>query len=771
MHTKKLLFYFVVLLTSMLASCSATKYVPKGEYLLNALKISSDCNEIENDDFIPYLRQRPNAKMFESINFNLGLYSLSSPDTTLWINRFLREIGEAPIIYDTAAVSISKIEIKKFLANRGYMNATVDSKTTYKKKKSSIVYSVSCSTPYTINELTYNIEDEDISEAILKDTSNALIKSGDIYNTDQLEEERTRIVKNLRNNGYLNFNKNFIRLEADSTLGKQQVNLELKVDPLKKQSDFNNQIDHQQYKIRNISYYLVDDATDLIEDSIITKLDSINYKGYITHYQDLFIRPATLVSNTFIKPGGYYSQEDIENTYSKLSALNISRYLNIAFKEVTDTTSTYTSTLTDSSNSITIKEIDCRIALSRDKEQSFSFELEGTNNEGDFGIAGKFGFRHNNIFKGGQAFNFQLRGANESIIGERYIWEVSTEMGLEFPVFLIPFLKKSFLKSNQTKSEIYVNYSYQIRDEYSRMIAGTGIRYYWNSPKKVNHTLELIDFNYVFLPYISESFSKTIEESLLKYSYENHLIMRIGYNISYSNKHLRPNRSSFFIRGAIETAGNTLYGICSAVDASQDTTGSYLIGNIPFSQYVKLDGGFTYNERIDDKNSIAYHIAAGAGIPYINSDILPFEKRYYGGGANNVRGWSARDLGPGTYQPGTTIDYMKQSGDISFNMNLEYRTKLVWKMELASFIDAGNIWTLRDEGQEGGVFKWDEFYKQIALSYGLGLRFNFDYFVIRLDWGIKAFDPGQTDGEQWRFTDSWDILKDTALHFAVGYPF
>jgi outer membrane protein assembly factor BamA len=195
------------------------------------------------------------------------------------------------------------------------------------------------------------------------------------------------------------------------------------------------------------------------------------------------------------------------------------------------------------------------------------------------------------------------------------------------------------------------------------------------------------------------------------------------------------------------------------------------LGNIPFSQYAKVDASFSYNQIVDEKNSIVYHAGFGVGIPYLNSSILPFEKRYYGGGANSVRGWSARSLGPGAYNAGTDIDYMKQSGDINLNLNVEYRTKLVWLLELAAFIDAGNIWTLADEGQAGGQFQWNQFYKQIALGYGIGLRLNFDFFVVRLDWGLKAYDPSAAPGEQWRFTPSWNILKDTALHFAVGYPF
>ena len=198
----------------------------------------------------------------------------------------------------------------------------------------------------------------------------------------------------------------------------------------------------------------------------------------------------------------------------------------------------------------------------------------------------------------------------------------------------------------------------------------------------------------------------------------------------------------------METSGNLLYGISVAAKANTNSNGSYLVGRIPFAQYVKADFDFAFRHVVDKKNSVVYHIGLGVGIPYANSNILPFEKRYYGGGANSVRGWSARSLGPGNYAATDNIDYMKQSGDINLNMNIEYRTKLFWKLELAAFLDAGNIWTLQDEGQAEGQFKFDRFYKQIAFGYGIGLRLNFDFFVVRLDWGLKAFDPAQEQGKQ-----------------------
>ena len=767
----------------LLCSCNVTKYVPEGSYLLDKVKITTDNKKLNDTDFSIYLRQRPNPKLFNFINFNLGLYSLSSPDTTQWINRFLQKIGDAPIIYDSIATQSSANELQKAMRNKGYINATVSTKTEFKKKKAKVSYNIVSNQPYRIKSFKYLIKNHEVDSIIRNDSVNSLIKTGDLFSIDALELERQRINKLLRNNGYIYFDKEYIGFVADTTAGNRSVNISMVVRPMRKIVGKNviQSVKHEPYFIKNVNYYVLNDANQLNDTALVQSLDTTSYKGMTIHTNNKFVRPSALYNCTGIESGHLYRDKDTEQTYARLSTLHIFKYLNINYQERPDSIVIVPKANVQDSlmygveniathDTLRYKQVDCNITVTPDKLQSFSFELEGTNNEGDFGIAGKFGYNHNNIFKGGETFKFQIRGANESLIGTRSIWDISTEAGLQFPTFLFPFVKKEFIWENTATTDVYVNFSYQIRSEYSRIIAGAGMRYNWQTPKKVHHSLNLVDFNYVYLPFISDSFRETIGTSLLKYSYEDHMIMSSSYGISYSGQ-TGKNKDTYNIRASAEIGGNLLYGICAAAGATQDENGSYLLGNIPFSQYAKVDASFSYNQVVDEKNSIVYHAGFGVGVPYLNSSILPFEKRYYGGGANSVRGWSARSLGPGSYNAGTDIDYMKQSGDINLNLNIEYRTKLVWLLALAAFIDSGNIWTLADEGQAGGQFKWDQFYKQIALGYGIGLRLNFDFFVVRLDWGLKAYDPGAAPGENWRFTPSWNILKDTALHFAVGYPF
>ncbi len=784
MSKNKYILLIVAIFSLLLSSCNVTKYVPDGQYLLDEVKITTKDKDLKDTDFSIYLRQQPNLKLFNFIPFNLGLYSISSPDTTLWINRFLQKIGDAPVIYDSTLVKSSAMELKKAMNNKGYLHAEVQHNTTFKKKKAKVTYNIISNQPYRINDIKYRIRNEEIENIILKDTINSLIKRGNLFDIDILEKERKRVSDLLRTEGYFYFDKEYIGFAADTTVGGKQVNLSMIVRPMRQlvgKNTFVN-VEHEKYNVKNVNFYLTEDISSLSNDSILNSLSYEKYKNLNIYSNNDFVRKNTLHNFTSINNNSLYNQKTVDQTYAKLAGLKIFKYLNISFQEIDDSlriienavqqdSLLYGIETSSTNDTIRVKQLDCNIILTPDKLQSFSFELEGTNNEGDLGIAGKLQYGHNNIFKGGEQFKFLIRGANESIIGNRSIWEIGTEASIGFPSILFPFINKKFLQNNTSNSEVYVNYSYQIRDEYSRMIAGLGMRYNWLTKDKINHSVTLIDLNYVYLPFISDNFKETINNSLLKYSYEDHFIMSAGYGISFTNKKSESNTNFYSVRTSAEIAGNLLYGISHGINSNKDENGSYLLGNIPFAQYAKADFDFSFTHIVDKKNSMVYHVGLGVGIPYLNSTILPFEKRYYGGGANSVRGWSARSLGPGSYNAGTTIDYMKQSGDIKLDLNLEYRTKLVWLLELAAFIDAGNIWTLKDEGQVGGQFKFDKFYEQIALGYGIGIRLNFDYFVIRLDWGLKAFDPSRGDGERWRFVPGWNILKDTALHFAVGYPF
>ena len=293
-----------------------------------------------------------------------------------------------------------------------------------------------------------------------------------------------------------------------------------------------------------------------------------------------------------------------------------------------------------------------------------------------------------------------------------------------------------------------------------------------------------MSLNYVFMPWISETFRENYLEgddprySILRYNYENLFIMRMGYSFVYNS--LRNSgmnglyqTNGYQIRFNVETAGNLLYGMSKLFHAQRDNEGRYSLFNIAYSQYAKVDFDYAKSLLIDDRNSLAFHIGFGLAVPYGNSSVIPYEKRYFAGGANSVRGWSVRELGPGSYVgKDGQIDFINQTGNLKLDLSIEYRTFLFWKLHAAAFIDAGNVWNTRDyPDQPGGQFRFDRFYRQIAVSYGLGLRLNFDFFILRFDCGMKAINPAVESGRLHYPIICPDFRRDFTFHFAVGLPF
>ena len=353
--------------------------------------------------------------------------------------------------------------------------------------------------------------------------------------------------------------------------------------------------------------------------------------------------------------------------------------------------------------------------------------------------------------------------------------EYSIEGRLTFPRFIVPFLSAESRKRNNATSEVFVMYDSQDRPEFHRRVLSAGWGYQWRKQNRpVSYRFDVLDLNYVFMPWISETFRKeyldntTNSNVILRYNYEDLFIMKMGFGYSFNNGRMA-------LKTNVETAGNLL-GLGTAIfGGSKNSNGQYKVFDIAYAQYVKGDVDFSRNllgRRTKDQ--LVFHVGFGIAYPYGNSTVLPFEKRYFSGGANSVRGWTVRSLGPGRYKDKDgRINFITQTGDLKLDLNLEYRTHLFWKFNGAAFLDAGNIWTLRDyEEQPGGQFTWRGLITDLAVSYGLGLRLNFDFFVLRFDFGMKAINPAyQTEEEAHYPLIHPDFSRDFAFHFAVGMPF
>ena len=759
-------------------SCSATRHVPRGKYMLDdvSIEISGD-KSVSSHDLINYLKQSPNHEVLGFWKLQLGTYNLSGKDSTKWYNRWVRRMGQAPVIYSQSLTDASVRQLRLALVNRGYLEAevTADTMMMPAEKKIKVAYKINTGEPRRIAIIRHEIPDSAVRKLILADSAQFSIHPGDRFDRDNLDSERALITQRLREHGYYSFNKEYITFYADTSEFNKDVDLTLTVraprNSANKPQPADSTTNHNIYYINKV--YFVTSNSGYNSSSDIAG-DTVVYKDITVIYgKDHYLKPGILQQKCFITPGSLYRASDVDRTYEALARLGILKSINIELVP------------TGSENGR--HELDAYILLARSKKQSVTFDVEGTNSEGDFGFGLGATYQHRNLAKGSQLLTARLRMNYESLSGkfnglinDRYT-EYAGEIGITFPKFEFPFASQSVKHKLNVDTEFALSFNYQERPEYTRIIAGAAWKYKWvNRNNTRRHNFDLIDINYVYLPESTLDFLDQIapDNPLLRYSYEDHFIMSMAYRYYYTNKRIPSSLLRkytlqprvYTLRASVETAGNLLYAISSLSNARKDN-GSYNMFGINYSQYVKGEVDYAITRNFNQRHSLAFHAGAGIGVPYGNSTVLPFEKRFYAGGANGVRGWGVRTLGPGSYDSRNSVtDFINQCGDIRLDLSLEYRSKLFWVIEGGVFVDAGNIWTIRNyENQPGGMFHLDTFWKQIAAAYGLGLRFDFTYFLLRLDLGMKAHNPA-TGQERWPIVHpNWH--RDATFHFAVGYPF
>ena len=721
-----------------ITACSASKFIPEGSYLLDDVKIKSDTKNIETSQLEPYIRQKGNSKWFSLFKVPLGTYALSGRDTTKWINRKLQALGEGPVLFDSLQAEQTCNDLSNVLHGMGYIKAQVDyALKREKKKKVKVIYNLHPGKRYHISSINYDIQDKNI-DSVLKNKKfhSTNLRIGMPFMVSVLDNEREQITDFLNNNGYVNFHKDFISYSADTISGSTDIDITLHLHKFLS-GNGEEETEHKQYTIGMINYHANGD------------------------FDKIPLRKSVLEENTIIEAGKLYNADELQKTYNRFGRLPIVKYTNIKFTERPDS-----------------NILDCNIGISTNKINSISFQPEGTNTAGDLGAAASLTYENRNIFRGAETFSIKLRGAFEAITGlEGYqnqdYEEYSLEAKLLFPRFVVPFLSKKFKKQSTAMSELTVSYNMQNRPEFHRRVFTASWRYRWNDISgKKSYKFDLIDLNYIYMPWISTTFKEEYlddvnnRNSILRYNYEDLFIMKLGFGMSFNN-----GDEAYKIN--VETSGNFLSGISHLLGSKRNEDNQYTLFNIAFAQYVKGDFDYTKIIMFDRNNSLALHAGLGIAYPYGNSKILPFEKRYFSGGANSVRGWSVRGLGPGKFK-GTNgaIDFINQTGDIKLDLNIELRSFLFWKVYGAAFIDAGNIWTIRAyEEQPGGQFRFKDFYKQIAVAYGLGIRFNFDFFILRFDMGMKAINPAYNSNNEHYAIFHPDFSRDFAFHFAVGLPF
>ena len=731
-------------------ACSSDKLIPDGKYLLDKVELRSDKKDINTSLLMQYVHQKGNSRWFSFFKIPLGAYAMSGKDSTRWINRTLKKMGEEPVVYDTLQAHLSCEDLRVALQNMGYMNASVDLDKKIRGKKLTAIYNIHPGEPYMIDKFSYDIEDSIVAKVLAPHLLSDHNQPKQ-FTVSSLDEERKRLTHILNDSGYYRFNKDFIYYTADSTLGRQHVNVTLHLSKYVEGSGSKPTL-HPRYIIKDVNF-IPGDST-----------------GF-------HLRKSVLEENTLIEKGKYFSATDLQKTYNSFSRLGAVHYTNINFHEVPH----YDSLVIGKSFAYTTsatRYLNADIQISNNKPNTISFQPEGTNTAGDLGAAAILSYQNRNLFRGSEILSLDFRAAFEAIRGlEGYknsnYEEYDVQARLQFPRFLAPFVTRNFRRRSSATSEVSVGWNLQNRPEFHRRVFSSAWRYHWiNSVHHLTYDFDLLDVSYVYMPWISETFKQdyldnaTTRNAILRYNYQDLFILRTGFGLHYSS-------ASHVYRLNVEFAGNLLNGLGSIFDFKRNSQGKRTLFNIAYAQYAKFDFDYTQILRFDERNSLALHGGLGVAFPYGNSTVLPFEKRYFSGGANSVRGWGVRELGPGRFRGvDGRIDFINQTGDMKLDLNAEYRSHLFWKFDGAAFIDAGNIWTLRNyNDQPGGQFRFKDFYKQIAFAYGLGIRLNLDYFVLRLDGGMKAINPAYTNSHEHYALLHPSFKRDFTLHFAVGLPF
>ncbi|MBQ5752525.1 MAG: BamA/TamA family outer membrane protein [Bacteroidaceae bacterium] len=762
-------FIYMLSAVLMLFSCSVKKFIPEGGYLLSDVDIVSNTNKDNAGKAKNYVRQKPNAKWFTLVKLPMYTYALSGLDSTKWHNRVLRRLGEKPVVYSDMLAEATRLNIQQMLLNDGYLHAKVDLECEKNddKRKAKAVYYLHERERYYVSDFRINVDDKQLQELIMLDTAACTLKAGMPFSVDGMEMERRRVTSLLKDNGYYRFQKEHITYTADTALHSNQVRLTMNIAGFIPSANA-PVTNHKTYRIEKI--YYVANAGLHIDNNLLQQCDTIDYGDYAVLYNETsVVRTKKLLENTYITPGELYSQSNIDRTYSSFSQLQALKYTTVRLQERPDTAL-----------------LDCYIMYERNKRCSIGFDLDGTNTAGNFGAMLSMTMSDKNLFRGSEQLSLRFFYAYEAVSNlSGYTGDNYTEYGAELGFRLQGGVVSSLVpieKRNLHSSTLFsLKYNSQDRPEFNRRLISGTWSYEWSRQKEVMHKVDVLELNYIYVPWIAETFKKEYldsisnRNSILKYNYENLLITKLGYNFSYNsslNDANRFKRAVFSVRTNVECSGNLLYGATSLFNTSKNSDGQYTFLNIAYAQYVKGDIDFTTRVKFDDKNSVVMHLGLGVAYPYGNSRILPFEKRYFMGGANSMRGWTVRTLGPGSYRNGNrNIDFINQSGDLKLDMSVEFRSHLFWMMHTALFVDAGNIWTIREYSEQpGGQFNVATFYKEIALSYGLGLRLEFDMFVFRLDAAMKAINPAYTGREKYPIINP-KFSRDFALHFAIGYPF
>ena len=765
--------YLIGLLLGLLSlSCSTTKNLPEGAVLYTGIsKIeiqqpdASEAGRSTVEEVEAALAYPPNNALLGSssvrVPFPFGLWVYNAfvnkeGKVSRWI---FNKLAAKPVLISTVNPDVRVKVARNLLNEYGYFNGATSYALVPDKKdprKAKIAYQVTMNQPYTIDSILYVRMRNRVDSLLPRLSSERLIRKGDNFNVVRLQEERERIADRLRDNGYYYFRPEYMIYQADTTITPGRVSLRI----VPKEGMPRNAL--IPWKLGNVDFYLNGYRNE-------QPTDSIRYKDLTIHYEGkLRVRPKVLYDRLYFRPGDRYSQTQQERSQTALARLGIFRYAE--FQYAPRDTMRRQDTL------------DLRIHTVYDLPLDGELELNVTAKSNDqIGPGAVFSVTKRNMFGGGETFGVKLRGSYEWQTGNKLdaggskinSYELGLSTTLTFPRLLFPTLGKRDLNFPATTTfRIYAN---QLnRDRFLKMLSFGGDASYEFQPSATSHhSVTPFKLAYNLLQHTTAEFDSIADsnKALMK-SLQDQFVPSMSYTYTYDDSPITTKRHHVWLQGSITQAGLLMNAAYAIAGKPFDKEGKKLFGN-PFAQFIKGTVEARYNYQLGENQRLVGRIMAGAIYSYGNARTAPYNEQFYVGGANSVRAFTIRSIGPGRYYQSSDENkyaYIDRTGDLKFEANLEYRFPIMGDLHGATFLDCGNIWLLReDPDRPGGRLKAGHFFKDLALGTGFGFRYDMDFLVIRFDVGIGLHLPYETGKSGYynlpRFKDGM------GYHFAIGYPF
>ena len=772
MSCKKHHIILVVLVAALLSSCNVSRFVPEGKYLVkkNNIEIEGKKTDISKSDLSDYITLKPYKGTFET-NWPTWVYFKSQrrPNSKFW-KWMNKTFGKEPSFYDPVEADRSADQMMRYLDRSGYFHSKVTHSIKTRRKKARVYYHVYPTRPYIVSKIDRNVDDTLIQRYIMRDSTKFALKNGDIFDAFKLDDEREIITERMKNSGYYFFKRDNIYYEVDSNFMDHTLTVAMKL----KKTD----LAFRKYYINKISIYpdySVFRANDRPTDSTML-IQEVGQRKRLNHlniyyFNEPQVKPQSFEQSIMIIENMPYNLRSVSSTYRALSQFRVFNNVNIEFDTV--------NVKNDS-----LYRLNCRITMQQNDIHSFTVQGEGTNSDGDLGIKGSLSYTNKNIFHGAETFQLSLKGGLEAqrLVGSEIneseksvfnTWELGFTASLKFPRFLGPFPSISLAWGYQPTTTFSIGFNSQTRYYYSRYISTASYSYDWKTNYRLAQALSPFYLNSVKIANINPTFQAYLDAETSqrkKAQYTSHLLFGTRYSLTYNTQSITKAGSFFYIRADFESSGNLISLFNKTKLITENEQGHHELFGVPYAQYVR--GSFDIRQHLDLGNDswFVMHQFIGIGLPYGNSQDLPFERSFYGGGANGLRGWLYRTVGPGGYVPVT--EDLEKTGDMQLEFNAEYRFPIYDMINGAVFIDAGNVWTYNpNESMPNSEFRFNTFYKQLAVDAGFGIRLDISFLLLRFDiaYAMRNPYPAAGTGSYWRFGN--EEFNNIRFQAGIGYPF